>query len=202
MRRIGACMLGLCILLLSGCQKPAALVSQPAGESSRYAETSAYTVSFISTSYSTQESLWAGADNAGMADAGERRHIPVRRIDSIEALQEFLEEYGEWPDYSSYINFGATIKLSKTTEAFDYRYFKNHTLLVLYLTENSGSIRHQIDRVGIDGVTLFASVSAIVPENSDGSVCLTDDMAGWFILIELDKAFAEGCTAVDAWYTA
>lgn len=195
MRRIGACMLGLCILLLSGCQKPAAPVSQPAGESSRYAETSAYTVSYISTGYSTQESLWAGADNTGLADAGERRHIPVRRIDSIEALQEFLEEYGEWPDYSSYINFGAVIPLSKTTEAFDYRYFKDHTLLVLYLTENSGSNRHQIDRVGIDGDTLFVRVSVIVPEMG------TCDMAGWFILLELDKAFAEGCTAVDAWYT-
>lgn len=200
MKRMMACAFGLCILLLSGCQKPAAPVSQPAGESSRYAETSAYTVSYISTDYSTQESLWSEADNAGMADAEERRHIPVRRIDSIEALQEFLEVYGEWPDFSSYT--GAVIPLSKTTEAFDYRYFKDHTLLVLYLTENSGSNRHQIDRVGIDGDTLFVRVFAIVPTNSDGLVCLTDDMAGWFILLELDKAFAERCTAVDAWYTA
>ncbi len=77
--------------------------------------------------------------------------------------------------------------------SYDEEFFREKTLLVLRLTESSGSIRHQVTSVRTDGTTLTAEVRRIVPQVG------TADMTSWVILIEVEKtAPVISCTAVDA----
>jgi len=68
---------------------------------------------------------------------------------------------------------------------FESRYtddfFTQKYLLIVSTEENSGSIRHRVGRVGENGDLIIVR---LLPEIG------TADMAGWDIIIELDKAFA------------
>ena len=76
---------------------------------------------------------------------------------------------------------GFTEGLSALDEAF----FAEQSLLILYLEESSGSIRHSIGLVGIEKDQLSVTVTSKIPE-----LC-TDDMAYWAILIPISKEYAD-----------
>ncbi len=69
-------------------------------------------------------------------------------------------------------------------EAFDQDFFEEHSLIILYLREGSGSIRHRVDRAVVEGDSLHIRVTSLHPATQ------TCDMAYWAILIPLDKKSA------------
>jgi len=76
--------------------------------------------------------------------------------------------------------------LSALSENYDESFFETGRLLALVVTEPSGSIRHELAFQGLlqDQVT----VERLVPEE------VTDDMAAWLILAEVDATFSAGHT--------
>jgi len=69
---------------------------------------------------------------------------------------------------------------SDVLRQFSDDFFDNYYLVIVSLEENSGSIRHRVDNVGENGEI---RIIRFVPETG------TADMAGWDIVIVLDKDF-------------
>lgn len=65
---------------------------------------------------------------------------------------------------------------------YDESFFKNNHLIIVYLPEGSGSVRHKTESVSVvDGWNLDIAISRIRPE--DGTM----DMSGWFALFEIPR---------------
>ena len=70
-------------------------------------------------------------------------------------------------------------------DRYNEEFFTEGSLIILYLEEGSGSIRHSIGLVGIEKDQLSVTVTSKVPE------VFTDDMAYWAILIPISKEYAD-----------
>ena len=65
-------------------------------------------------------------------------------------------------------------------KAYPDSFFANNFIVVVFLTEGSGSIRHKVERIDEKGDII---IRRLLPEIG------TDDMAAWNIIIELNKNF-------------
>ena len=70
-----------------------------------------------------------------------------------------------------------------TFDRYDEAYFAERDLIVVFLEEGSGSIRHKVNKVSRDDTTgqWTIDIERIIPDGG------TDDMAGWKIFIEPPK---------------
>lgn len=140
------------------------------------------------------EYLWTGAENFSTIAISHQQHIPVHRFDDAAALAAFIEEadaYFQFDVSYSDDNPGEE-SLAEAFAKYDDAFFEGSRLLVIYMQERSGSIRHEIGDVAIQDGTLLVTVRRVVPEAG------TDDMADWFLLLELGKVDTVACTAWDA----
>jgi hypothetical protein len=168
------------------------LVSAPASPDPERAD---YTVSFFRAD-SQKAGGWdfaiAHAENADTMVISSVRHIPVIVIDNMKTLSGFINEGKTYFQFD--IAYGEDESFSKNAEKYDEAFFENNTLLILCAEETSGSIRHEIKDSVLSGSTLSVKVKAIVPEVG------TDDMADWFILLELNNGELSGISEYDAYY--
>ena len=67
--------------------------------------------------------------------------------------------------------------------ALDEAFFAEQSLLILYVAEGSGSYRHRVDEVAVEGEALRVTLTTLYHEMD------TCDMAAWAILIPIDKAY-------------
>ncbi|MCL2004226.1 MAG: S-layer homology domain-containing protein [Oscillospiraceae bacterium] len=74
----------------------------------------------------------------------------------------------------------AAILFGDAAEHYTDEFFAGKYLVLVLLEEGSGSIRHRVDAVGLDGEI---TVTRLIPEVG------TDDMAQWHIILELDIGF-------------
>jgi len=136
--------------------------------------------------------LISRARNAGTMVVSSVRHIPAILIDSADALCAFVEEAGAY--YQLDVAYDGSESFAEAAAKYDDAFFAGNRLLILGTQESSGSIRHEIRDVAISGDALSAAVGAIVPEAG------TDDMADWFIVLELAARDADACAHFDAYY--
>ena len=94
--------------------------------------------------------------------------------------------YAEWQ--SLYLGYSVgSISDSGFTEglaAMDEAFFAEQSLLILYIAEGSGSIRHRVDQVTVEDGTVTVTLVTLQPE------VVTCDMAYWAILVPIDKGSA------------
>lgn len=113
----------------------------------------------------------------GASLLAENSEIPVAlRYDSAEPYALFETKEG----YDRFYN-----EISQTFsfyESYDEEFFENNHLIIVYLSEGSGSVRHKTESVTlVDGWKLQIAISRIRPEIG------TMDMAGWFAIYEIPR---------------
>jgi hypothetical protein len=168
------------------------LVSEPASPDPAYAD---YTASFVRADAHVDggwDFIRKQAANADKMVVGSVRHIYVIAIDSAGALADFVTKGKTMFLFDQAYN--GEVSFSENAVQYDAAFFESNTLLVLCTEESSGSIRHEIGDAAISGDTLSVAVKTIVPEAG------TDDMADWFILLELPNAEITGVEKYDAFY--
>ena len=75
-----------------------------------------------------------------------------------------------------------TIGFLDAIDKYNTKWFEENALVLIPLIESSGSITHTITSYNIIAGTLMINIESIVPE-----VC-TDDMAGWHLIMEVNKS--------------
>ncbi len=116
--------------------------------------------------------------------------FPVIRFDSKDELDGFIKEGRK----AFYLDSDSDQDYSflKNTEEYTEEFFEDKSVILVYVTESSGSIRHEVDSViRRDGI-VYVFMDRIVPE-----VC-TDDMASWFITVAVDKDLLSDCNNIIA----
>ena len=95
--------------------------------------------------------------------------------------------YAEWQ--SLYLGYSASSVsdwgFPECLASLDEAFFAEQSLLILYLEEGSGSIRHRVDQVTVEDGTVTVTLATLKPEIG------TCDMAYWAILIPIDKGSAD-----------
>jgi len=75
-----------------------------------------------------------------------------------------------------------------TSKYSDESFFADKALVVIFITETSGSFRHTFDLVK-NGPTLCANIKRYLPGVAEGEIgIVTDDMAPWRYLLEVNRS--------------
>ena len=104
-------------------------------------------------------------------------------ISSKEELNSLYEKYKDslYLEHRGKVYANSTIGFIDVIEKYDEEYFKENNLIIIYLTEPSRLIRHDIKDVEIKYNTLDIN---IIQKSLDYGTC---DMAGWLLILEVEN---------------
>ena len=104
-------------------------------------------------------------------------------ISSKGELKSLYEKYKDtlYLEHREKVYSDSTIGFIDAIEKYDEEYFKENNLIIIYLTEPSGSITHEIKDISINEERICISIKQNYPEY------LTCDMAGWLLILEIEK---------------
>ena len=142
--------------------------------------------------WSDEEDFYLAALNADKLAVTSVQHLPVFRFETAEELEEFKERFGDY--FAMEHSLGELIpSFADITSKMDETYFESRTVFVVYVPSGSGSYRFGVDSVYRDSEALCIHIK----ETGNPEV-YTCDMAGWFVVVSLEKALVEGVTDIDA----
>ncbi len=122
---------------------------------------------------------------------GESGVLPMQRIDTLAALERFKVSFAD--DFSLNDGYDEAPSFAGATAAYDEAFFDDNTLFVIYLAASSGSFRYGVSGLDISDGCLTVSVTEL-----NDPEAVTDDMAGWFLLVSLPEEELSDCTSFDA----
>lgn len=144
--------------------------------------------------WSEDERICEGAANKQLLQNGDGEHLPVFLIDTPEQLAEFKSQYADVfvmdQGKDSIRSFEKALSQTQWDRA---EFYEEHTLMLIYIPAISGTYRYGMQRVDIEGTSLTVRVEA---KNTPDIV--TDDMAGWMLLVLVDDEEIAKHTQIDA----
>ncbi len=145
---------------------------------------------YIGLSSQTADNIFLTSLNKDKLYISNVQHLPVFKFDSLKELVEFRDSfadksvfdaaYDECPSFNEYIS------------KFNEGYFDSNSLLLVYVTEPSGSFRHQVGQIVVENGALCVTVNTVKPE------VYTFDEASWFVPVQLSKNVTDSCSVFDA----
>ncbi|MBQ8719050.1 MAG: hypothetical protein IJY66_07275 [Clostridia bacterium] len=146
--------------------------------------------------WSDDASITEGALNRDLLQNGNGEHLPIFKLDTVGDLDRFKKAYGDVLTMDQgYNQYGSLEERLSQTQWDRESFFAQNTLLVVYVPTNSGSYRFVVGDVSIlDG----AMRVYVEQKNATEGIVVTDDMAGWFILVGIPDKDARECTSFDA----
>lgn len=147
------------------------------------------TVSYAN--YTDEDAIYSGGLNADKMTIEGEYHFPIYKFDSVQELEQFKKAFGEilTMDYG----YDENPSFNEATAKYDEAFFKDNTLMLVYVTAGSGSLRFGVGSVTCDGKSFCIDVK----QTNNPEVC-TDDMAGWFITVAVADSVIANCTEFDA----
>ena len=119
------------------------------------------------------------------------RHLPIYKFDTLAELGQFKTDvdgtlsidrsYGEVPSFND------------VTAKYDEDFFKENTLMLVYVEAGSGSFRY-----GVESVYHADGKFAIHVKQTNNPEVGTADMAGWFVTVAVPDSMVADCTEFDA----
>ena len=153
-----------------------------------------YATAVAYAGWSDDPAIADGALNKGQLTNENGDHLPIFRFDTFDDLNQFKTKYENVlsfdQGYNSALSFNAALKKAQwDREGF----FADHSLLAVYVPANSGSLRFAVHDIEVTYESVCVSVEQI---NQPGEV--SDDMAGWFVFVEIADEEISSCYAFDA----
>ena len=111
----------------------------------------------------------------------QKDHLPVVYIESKKQLSEISDKMAEY--------FSLEREYNDEIVKYDEAFFEQNDLLMIYVWEGSGSVRHEITGLKKDqNNVLTVTINRRVPEAG------TADMAGYAVVVPISKQIAHGCS--------
>ncbi len=117
--------------------------------------------------------------------------IPVIRFDSKEKFDSFIDAARKPFGFDDERENGHSFL--ENTKGYTKEFFKEKSVVLVYISEPSGSFRHRVNSVTKKNGFAEISVSRVKPEPPH-----TDDVGDWFITIAVDKSFISDCSSITA----
>ena len=175
----------LAAALLAGCGPT------PASGGASGAEEADFSWHMAWANWSGEGQLLEGCENGAKMAISSVRHLPIWKVDSVEALERFKETPGQyltldqgWDEAPSFL---------KATEGCDEAFFAQKALLLIYLEASSSSFRFGVREIAVQDGSLCVHV-----EQTNRPEVFDTMMAGWLVVVEAPLARLEGVTGFDA----
>ena len=130
--------------------------------------------------------VWRYAENR-LSPISSIQFLPLVVIENNEQLDNFTEGTSEQFGYDEYLK-----EYYDIIAKYDEKYFEDNALFITYVSEGSGSVRHEVPRIYRKDGYVRVFVSRIVPEIG------TCDMAGWLGFVEVKKEDIKDTAEFDA----
>ena len=130
--------------------------------------------------WTDDEQIYENTLNKDILQGKDGVHLPVYKVDTLEDFTAFKDSYGDVftmnEGRDQYLSFdGAVAKAQWDNEAF----YNKYTMLVVYVPAENGSLRFHVADVQTRNETFDIYVG------QGHASLVSDDMAGWFILMEV-----------------
>ncbi len=119
------------------------------------------------------------------------QHLPIFKCEKQSDLDDFKNQFKDSLNFSS--DYDEVPSFEETTAGFGTDFFNNNTLFLVYVSANSGSLRFALDSYSVVDDTFRAD---IIQTNNPEVV--TDNMAGWLIVIPVSNDQLESVQNYDA----
>ena len=141
--------------------------------------------------YGGNDAFYFGALNRDKFSISSVKHLPIYKFDSLAELNQFKATFADVFSFNE--SYDEIQSFETAIQKFDDSFFAEYSLFVVYVSSNSGSLRFGVNSVYNDGDNFCVYIEQLNnPEN------VSDDMAGWFILLPQQKILIEGCESFDA----
>ena len=115
------------------------------------------------------------------------KSMPIYRVDTKEELDFFKESYND----QLHIDSDDEEKIAK----YDDKFFKGHSLLIVYVESGSGSIEYAFDSMSFTKDSVCVHI--VTTNDPRFGTC---DMAGWLITVAVSDSLLKNCKSFDAVY--
>ncbi len=119
------------------------------------------------------------------------QHLPIFKCEKQSDLNDFKNQFKDSLSFSS--GYDEVPSFEEVTAGFGADFFDNNTLFLVYVSAGSGSLRFALDSYSVVDGTFRAD---IIQTNNPEVV--TDDMAGWLIVIPISNDQLENVQNYDA----
>lgn len=141
--------------------------------------------------YSGSAEFYFNALNRDKLDVNSIQHLAIFKFDSLKELEQFKTDFAD--DFSFNQTRDDVQSFEMATENINDDYFKSDSLFIVYVPSNSGSYRYKVQKVATDGEYFTVYV-----KQANNPQIVSDDMAGWFLMLTIPKTQIEKCTVFDA----
>ena len=173
------CILGLASCSTEEIQSP----GTPADE--------AFDVTVSHTNWTEDSEISSGALNTEKMIESSVLHLPIYKFDTLEELEQFKISFGKELDME--YGYDEVPSFNETTANYDETFFDENTLMLVYVSANSGSYRFGVNSVFCDGNSFCIHIEQL--NNPEAVTC---DMTGWFITVAVTDRMIEDCVEFDA----
>lgn len=141
--------------------------------------------------YSSSAEFYFNALNRDKLDVNSVPHLAIVKFDSFTELEQFKNDFAD--DFQFEQTYNDVRSFEMATEDIDEEYFKSDSLFIVYVPSNSGSYRYKVEKVITEGEYF----TVYVKQSNDPKI-ITDDEAGWFLMLTVPKTQIADCTVFDA----
>lgn len=199
MKKITAVMALLCIMGLVGCTTQ---VSQNSSENnSEYnvitpseiddGLVSTYDFQVSYANWTDDSRIYSNALNNNTFAISSTIHLPIYKFASTEELNNFKQTFAEVLTMDG--RYDESPSFNEATAQYDDDFFSENSLMLVYVTAGSGSLRFRLNCYYCDGKSFVAHI-----EQTNNPEIFTEDMAGWFITIPVPDTLIADCDTFDA----
>ena len=141
--------------------------------------------------WTSESEIYTNALNKDKMAISSVQHLPIYKVGTLEELEQFQLAFGNTLTMDS--GYDEVPSFHDTVSQYDETFFKENSLLLVYVGASSGSFRFGVNSVFCDGDTLCVHVE----QTNSPEIC-TDDMAGWLITVPVSDSMIENCAVFDA----
>jgi len=117
--------------------------------------------------------------------------LPVYEITSLEELEKFKKEFED--TFTMDTGYAEVQSFNDAIESCTDRFFRNKNILITYVGTRQGSDRPEFVEFVVSENDLLISIKNETPTDIG-----TDDMAGWFIIIDVGKTAIKDIESINA----
>lgn len=152
---------------------------------------SLYKSSVAWANYYSDYAFFAGCLNSVKLLINSVQHLPVYKFETYDELKNFKKNYKDAFTFDE--GWGETPSFNEATKNMDKEFFEENTLFLVYVQASNCTQRFGLNSVYNDGENLCIHI-----EQTNNPEVVETMMAGWFILVPIEKADIQSCTSFDA----
>ena len=142
--------------------------------------------------WSGEASLYVGALNSDKLQINHTRHLPIYVFKSKAELDRFINEMDEHLSMDEPRD--EVPAFTETAAKYDEEFFKDNSLVLVYVTSGSWNTRYSATGFHCDGESFVLKIKETT--NTDfGDTA----MGGWFVTVVTANSLIDGCSQFDAY---